>query len=251
MEKRNAYDLIYIGLTIRHLMWIKPEFDVKRVINLFDNLEGKLKRSGLQVSLSGFSNFLGPIKLELKTKAKDEKIGENIKKQVIENIMKIEDIVTSEATMKNIYVIPQRRFNGEYLARKPMELLGKGIFEKLPEMAVFDFAASCRCLLYGEGTASAFHILRATEEVLKHFYFKYKKTNRLEKPMWSPMTSEMRAKRRNRPNDMILNSLDLVRTSYRNPTQHPDAKYDIESAQDLFGVCIDLINKMAIELEPK
>ena len=69
--------------------------------------------------------------------------------------------------------------------------------------------------------------------------------------MWGPMTSELRAKKSNKPSDTILNSLDLVRTSYRNPTQHPESKYDIESAQDLFGVCIDLINKMAIELEKK
>ena len=216
-----------------------------------DKLQGSLEKSGFEVSLNGFHNFLADIKIKLQGINKDELIGGSIKEEIIANTIILEDIIFSEASIKNVYVVPQRRFNGEYLSTKPMELLNKGIFERLPEMAIYDFASSCRCLLYGEGTASAFHMLRATEEVLKHFYLKYKKTKRLKKPMWGPMTSELRAKKSNKPSDTILNSLDLVRTSYRNPTQHPESKYDIESAQDLFGVCIDLINKMAIELEKK
>jgi hypothetical protein len=66
--------------------------------------------------------------------------------------------------------------------------------------------------------------------------------------MWGPMSAQLRALTSNKPSETILNTLDLVRVSYRNPTQHPEAKYDIESAQDLLGVCIDLINKMASEL---
>jgi len=66
--------------------------------------------------------------------------------------------------------------------------------------------------------------------------------------MWGPMITELRAKRTNRPPQVLLDSLDNIRVYYRNPTQHPDAIYDIDSAQDLFGVCIDVIGKMASEL---
>jgi hypothetical protein len=40
----------------------------------------------------------------------------------------------------------------------------------------------------------------------------------------------------------------MIRTNYRNPTQHPEAIYTIDTAQDLFGVCIDVLGKMASEL---
>ena len=66
--------------------------------------------------------------------------------------------------------------------------------------------------------------------------------------MWGPMTDELRAKKTNKPDETTLSALDVVRISYRNPTQHPQVKYDIESAQDLLGVCIDLLNKMAKEI---
>lgn len=249
MESRKAYDLIYIGLNIRHLSNVDQSFTCERTINLLKRLEDHLVSAHLKTTISGYNSFIAPIVEELSNKILTEEIGEDFKKRIRTNIITIENIVFSESSITEYYVIPERRFNGEYLLFKPMLLLKTGVFEKLSDMAIFDFTSSCKCLLYGEGTACAFHILRATEETLKYYYFKYKKTNRLRKPMWGPMTSELRSKRGKRPNDTVLNTLDLVRNSYRNPTQHPEVRYDIEEAQDLFGVCIDLINKMGIELK--
>jgi hypothetical protein len=46
------------------------------------------------------------------------------------------------------------------------------------------------------------------------------------------------------PAGPLLNNLDNIREHYRNPTQHPDKVYDINEVQDLFGLCIDAINRM-------
>ena len=91
-------------------------------------------------------------------------------------------------------------------------------------------------------------MLRATESVLKSYYFIHRKQNRLSKPMWANMVDQLKAKTKNKPPIILLNSLDLIRTAYRNPTQHPEATYEIDSAQDLFGVCLDVIGKMGLEL---
>ena len=66
--------------------------------------------------------------------------------------------------------------------------------------------------------------------------------------MWGPMISALRPKSRNKPPANILDTLDLVRVTYRNPTQHPETRYDVESAQDLMGLCISVISDMADEL---
>lgn len=251
MEKRSAYRLIYTGLVVRHLQNINTSFTVQRTIKLLNSLNEHISESGFQVSLSGFNQFLGPIQEGLILKPDNDLIDESTRDDIISKSKTLENMLFSEAVIKHIYVVPQRRYNGDFLANFPMKILKKGVFERIPEMAAFDFSASCRCLLYGEGTACAFHILRATEEVLKHYYYKYKKTKRLKKPMWGPMISELRSKKTNKPPDNILNTLDLIRTNYRNPTQHPESKYDIENAQDLFGICIDIINKMGIELDKR
>ena len=70
-----------------------------------------------------------------------------------------------------------------------------------------------------------------------------------ERRMWGPLVSQMRQRTR-RPPESLLSNLDNIRVSYRNPTQHPDAVYDIHMAQDLFGLCIDVVNQMCQAIGP-
>ncbi len=176
------------------------------------------------------------------------RLGEELARSVSSQAVRVETVIFAESSIKRIYVLPNRRFNSEYLLNSPQSLLKAGAFDKLDEIAKQDISSACRCILFGEATAAAFHILRATESVLKSYYFHYKKQHRLAKPMWGPMVTELKAKTKNRPPETLLTSLDLIRSAYRNPTQHPEALYEIDSAQDLFGVCLDAIGKMASEL---
>ncbi len=251
MKKINSYNLIHIGLLIRYLQSLDDNDLVKTVLRHINVLQDDLDNSKLEVSLSGLMSIpaIQEIWDEIKQMNPDGRISADLASRFKSEIRKFEHIVFSESLIKMIYTIPQRRFNGNYLADHPDKLLKKEIFNKITATAKFDFSASCRCILYGEGTAAAFHILRATEDTLRQYYLKYIKQNRLKILLWGPMTDQLRNKKSNKPDQLILNSLDLVRKSYRNPTQHPDSIYDIDSAQDLFGVCVDLINKMVNVLD--
>ena len=46
----------------------------------------------------------------------------------------------------------------------------------------------------------------------------------------------------------ILQLLDHIRNDYRNPTQHPEARYSIDEAQDLLPLMISACNKMHSDL---
>lgn len=50
------------------------------------------------------------------------------------------------------------------------------------------------------------------------------------------------------PQKELLDNLDNIRVSFRNPTQHPEKRYDIDEAQDLFNLCIEVVNRMAKDL---
>jgi hypothetical protein len=246
MNNKNSYGLIHIGLLIRFLRNITEHDSAILIKSAFKTLKAELQNAELNVSLSAVSS-INQLRDTIKSidSLKDE---ESIKADFAEKIKKemdgIEKIVYSEAITKRIYQIPERRYNGNYLLNEPSKLLKTDTYSKLSDIAKFDFNASCRCLAFGEGTACAFHILRATEDSLKQMYYHYKKTKRLAIPMWGPMTIELRNKKHPKPNESILNALDVIRVSYRNPTQHPEVTYDIDGAQDLFGLCIDIINKM-------
>ncbi len=62
--------------------------------------------------------------------------------------------------------------------------------------------------------------------------------------MWGPMIISLRKRKKSRPPDVLLNNLDNIRVSFRNPTQHPEKIYDIQEAQDLFGLCVDVVSRM-------
>jgi hypothetical protein len=250
MNTVNCLGLIRIGLVIRWLMNICENDSVRSVLEEISKLETRLLNFDFPVSKTAICEIttFKSVRHEIE-QLKETSIGQDLANRIRKAARNIEEIIIAEAVTKRIYLIPQRRYNGDFLIDSPDKLLKDGVFGKLSDIGKFDFTSASRCVAFGEATASAFHILRVTEDTLKLLYYKFKKTNRIEKPMWGPMTTELRSKRAPKPKEEILNALDIVRVSYRNPTQHPVVKYDIDSAQDLFGLCIDLINKMADYLD--
>jgi len=247
---QDCYSYILIGLTIRILRNVAKDDTKDFVSSTLDVLKKQLEVGNFEVTLAAmesisFSNMEDSIAA---LKSDTTVIGHEIANTITEEFSSIENVVFSESSIKKIYILPSRRFNTDYLLNKPDKLFAKGVFEKLDDIAQHDIRSSCRCLLFGEATASAFHILRAVESVLKYYYFHHKRQNRLSKPMWANMVEQLKAKTRKKPPETLLNTLDLIRSAYRNPTQHPQATYDIDSAQDLFGVCLDVIGKMGSEL---
>ncbi len=90
--------------------------------------------------------------------------------------------------------------------------------------------------------------MRMLEEQVKQLYLAYKKTKRLERPMWGPMTEELRKKRSPKPTDKLLDHLDSMRVHFRNPTQHPTAFYTMDEAQDLLNQTISAVNRIYAEM---
>ena len=250
MQSKNCYGYIHIGLCLRLLIHADAKDKKELIEPHLNELKWLLENVSFEVSLT-YTRAETFAKLEKSIKeieSASTEIGHEIKQNLSVELDILEKIVFAEANTKKVFSIPQRRFNSTYLLSNPEKLLKNGLFEKISDLAKSDISSAGRCLLFGESTAAAFHILRATEEVLKSYYLHHRKTKRLEKPMWGPMLNQLRAKKRNKPPVFLLNSLDLIREAYRNPTQHPSIIYEIDSAEDLIGVCLDSIGKMAYEL---
>lgn len=244
----NGYDYILIGLTLRILRNVNPISGKGFVSSEFNLLFRYLEQSSFQVSLAyKNSRIYKQMEEELSALSDNEHLSSDVCWLIERVTTSLEDVIFAESSTKKIYVLPDRRYNADYLLNDPGKLLKKGTFEKLDAVAQKDIASACKCLLFGEATAAAFHILRATESVLKSYYFLHRKQQRLPKPMWANMIDQLKSKQRNKPPATLLSSLDLIRTAYRNPTQHPEAIYEIDNAQDLFGVCLDVIGKMGDE----
>jgi len=147
------------------------------------------------------------------------------------------------------FIVTDKRIDVEKLLDEVAGLFAPGTFAKLPEIAQYDFAESGKCIAFERPTAAAFHCLRATEAVLRYYYCSLVKQRRPEL-MWGPMVDSLRRSRKNPP-AVLLSNLDNIRHSFRNPTAHPEARYDISEVQDLFNLCVEVVNRMVKDLEDR
>lgn len=155
----------------------------------------------------------------------------------------LEHTFAAEAGGRSAFVVTEKRIDVEKLLSDVSGLLIPAVFDSMPEIAKYDFTEAGKCIAFDRPTAAAFHLLRATESVLREFYCSIVKQNRVRVLLWKPMVEHLK-KRRKKPPEELLNHLDHIRNSFRNPTQHPEKIYDIQEVQDLFSLCIDVVNRM-------
>lgn len=172
-------------------------------------------------------------------------------KKIKETLEKLDPTLDSELSLRYAYILTKKRYPLESLLSTPSELLSKNSVNTLAITTKKDFSAACKSIAFSQPTSAAFHLMRALEAQVKVLYFAFKKTKRLEKPMWGPMTTQLRDKRAPKPSAKLLAHLDSMRVHFRNPTQHPDAFYTMDEAQDLLNQTIAAINMIAAELPKK
>lgn len=168
--------------------------------------------------------------------------------KIKKTLEKLDPTLDSELSLRYAYILTKKRYPLESLLTSPSDLLSKTSIDTLAITTKKDFSAACRSIAFSQPTSAAFHLMRALEAQVKVLYFAFKKTKRLDKPMWGPMTSQLRTKRAPKPSEKLLTHLDGMRIHFRNPTQHPDAFYTMDEAQDLLNQTITAINMIASEL---
>lgn len=154
--------------------------------------------------------------------------------------------LTLEAELRGIeaFVISPKRLDVKKILGDVPALFAPNVFESLSSVAQYDITEAARCIAFERPTAAAFHLMRATEDVLRDLYRHHIKRDRCDPLLWYPMVQGLQQHRKAKTYTALLRNLDNIRLSFRNPTQHPDKIYDIHEAQDLWGLCADVINRM-------
>jgi hypothetical protein len=209
---------------------------------LIDGFFEFLEELNLPVTKNAGSD-LTQIRKEINDIPKEQEVDKELARRVQEACDALDRTLDSELRLKNAFVVTPKRFQLEHLLVSPNSLFGAQVFEKLPTICQFDFAEGCRCIAFGLSTAAAFHVMRGTEGTLRYYYCAIVKRGRVKRMMWHDVVTHLR-QRRDPPPKALLDNLDNIRVNFRNPTQHPDARYDIDEAQDLLLISIDAVNRM-------
>jgi hypothetical protein len=179
---------------------------------------------------------------KLKKMPPDSKLGNEGAAELRRIMRDIVETLKAELKGKSAFITTEKRIDISKLLFDMKSLFPSGVFDLLPEIAKYDLNEAGKCIAFERSTAAAFHLLRGTESVLRDFYCSLVKRGRFDM-MWGPIVTHLR-KIRKHPDITLLNNLDNIRVSFRNPTQHPEKTFDIDEVQDLFGLCCDVICRM-------
>lgn len=160
-----------------------------------------------------------------------------------DGMRKVRVAMIAEAEGKVAFVVSDKRHDTNKLLKAFGELLAPGVFDALTDEVRYDLEESGKCIAFERPTAAAFHLMRATEGTLREFYLATVKMNRVDPLLWFAMVDHLR-RRSKPPARALLDQLDHIRHNFRNPTQHPDAIYDIQEAQDLLSLSLDAITRL-------
>jgi hypothetical protein len=160
---------------------------------------------------------------------------------------KFETVISAELSNSDTYWIEPRGTHKTSMLLKFAHLeLPSSVLKEIPEV-IGDFDEAGKCLLFDTPTAAGFHLLRATEAVIRKYY----KTVTGVEPKtkfrnWGAYIKKLKDCGANRK---VTEHIDHMRESYRNPILHPQENLSSEEAQVLFGVCVSAIYLMANEIK--
>jgi hypothetical protein len=215
---------------------------IKKFLEYLEELE-------LRVSKNAAKSLVG-IQEKLKNLPADATVEKTLSEEIKQACNKLDTTLDSELILRNAFIVTPKRFDIESLLEKPFNLLNEDAKDALPALCKFDFSSACNCIAFSLPTAAAFHLMRSVEGMLRHYYCSIIKRGQIEPLLWHPMIEQLR-KRREAPPKSLLDHLDNIRENFRNPTQHPEARYDLDEVQDLLAVSIDALNKMAKDLKTR
>jgi hypothetical protein len=245
---RTSWTLKYwdLGALTRYLVHVQEGYPIHGKTHVLVNLERffrSLNQLELVVTLRA-ARSLARFKEELEQASHDKMLDPEQANRLSDLMLAVEKTLRAEIEGHSVFVITPKVLDATKLMDDVPALFGPGVFNSLPEIARYDFSEAGKCIAFERPTAAAFHLLRGTESVLRDFYGRMVRRNRITNRMWGPIVADLRTKRMAASYAALYNDLDSIRVHYRNPTQHPEKTYDMSEAQDLWSLCVAVVNRM-------
>lgn len=206
---------------------------IKKFIKSIENSEFKVTQN----ALSGLIKY----KETLDKTDKNYRISKAEVKRLFKIMDRIWVVLRAETKDFFTFSISEKRIDSTKLIFNVELLFAKDVFNSLPDSIQYDFREGGKCVAFECATASAFHVLRGVEGLLRLLLKKLSPTVDVSKMVWGKVVEEL--KDINIADlGVLLDNCDRIRDNYRNPTNHPEKIYDIEKAQDLFNLCVGVVN---------
>lgn len=246
MRKHGIDDFIALGFASGMLAHVTEDRQTVRTASVINRFLKLLDNYGL-TSTRRCARSLEPIRDMLSTAPKKESIGGKTAKKIRKASGNILTVLSNESPGQVAYFVTEKRLRVDKLLDDIGGLFAPNVFSRLPEISREDLADAGQCIAFELPTPAASMLLRGTEAVLRHFYCSCvrQQRRRVSKMLWFAMIDHLKRLTYNPPPKSLLDEMHQLRQYYRNPTQHPERRYTLDEVQDLFSLCVNVINQMA------
>lgn len=163
-------------------------------------------------------------------------------------IAEFETVLAAELQSSNTYFVSQKgAYSTPDLIDRAHLVVPDPIRLALAPEVKLDLDQAGRCLAFDLATAAGFHAIRATESVIRAYYYQVVGTlPKIKTRNWGAYIKILREKD---ANFKILKRLEDIKEDYRNPVLHPEERLTEAQALTLFGLCANAIMLMMEEVD--
>jgi hypothetical protein len=171
--------------------------------------------------------------------------------RVINSAKTFETVLCAELNTLAAYGVTQKGiYSTSDLIERAERILPEPVLARIDSKTIEEIRQSGRCLAFDNATASAFHIMRATETVIHEYYIsvckpKPKPTKRLEN--WGAYIAELQKSSKSEVKEVIA-MLQQIKDRHRNLIMHPEIVLSPDEAFTLFEIAQGAIIAMADKL---
>jgi hypothetical protein len=262
MLRVNEFQLYELAIAVHPITEVEPTVKYSQVwlswMTAKDALQTIFKQRALEVCFEAANELYGQLrgivpddfneavaKVHSDTDTEEPGLGYAVI-AIRSAAQKFETILSAELSNSDTYWIsPKGSHKTSVLLQNAQSELPASVIADVPE-AASDFNEAGKCLLFDTPTAAGFHLLRATEAVIRKYY---KVVTGVEpKRKFRNWGAYIKRLKECNANGKITGYLDHIRENYRNPILHPEENLTADDAQVLFGVCVSAIYMMVSEM---
>jgi hypothetical protein len=173
MQYKSLFSYHKFGASCRYLQDASVGYPLDGSGGINANLDAffaSLDMLGLPVTKRVVQDELSQLRETLAEQVKEENLSAKQVTELTEGMRLVRTTLDAEIRGVGAYTPTQKRIDLTKLLENVPELFASNVFDTLPEIARYDLNEAGKCIAFERSTAAAFHILRATEDVLRFYY---------------------------------------------------------------------------------
>lgn len=262
MKRVNAYQFYTLGMVLHPLSKVKEGVKVSSILlelmTSLRELESFKNEKNIQLSVckplaikiqQAIKNIVEPI-LEEGGEGIDKELDWTQAYNISNGVKEFETVLSAELPSISIYHVSQKgAYSTADLIERAEFVLDEKVRASITPQALVDIQQAGRCIAFECPTAAGFHILRATEAVLREYYgVVVGKPPKAKVRNWGFYIKILKS---HSADPKVIAVLDQIRELHRNPIMHPETILEMDETLILLGVAQSAIFAMVQDMNKR